>query len=361
MDQTDEERAVVIVASLLSVVVVVFVGTNIGGSSTGTSYGPSVGSGVISIRIAGVLMTLSVLAGGLLAGRRVVTTLGTEFIPAEYFTLEVSLAVLVFTGCGILFGNLRGVPVSTSETIISAITGLGIALGVLDWATFGQVVIWWVFSPVIAFWLTAVTGRYLYDDIVGALAIQEGPRTTFARVLVIGLACYMAFSAGASNVANAIAPLVGAGVFPLVPAIVLGGLTMGAGAFVFGPRTMNTVGNDITTLPLEAALIVEAVAATIITLLSWAGIPASLAITAITCVIGLGWGRSTRHLTRLQQFGLSDVTEADYRELERNRLELFDPYTTRKIVATWLLVPIAVGVIALVVFSIGSFTGLLGV
>jgi PiT family inorganic phosphate transporter len=280
----------VVGASLVGVVVAVFVGTNIGGSSTGTSYGPSVGSGVISMRRAGVLMTISVLAGGLLAGRRVVETLGTEFVPPEYFTLEVSLAVLVFTGCGILFGNLRGVPVSTSETIISAITGMGIALGVLDWATFGQVVIWWVFSPVIAFWLTAVIGRYFYDDVVDALALQDGSRTAFARVLVIGLACYMAFSAGASNVANAIAPLVGAGVFPLVPAIVLGGLAMGAGAFVFGPRTMKTVGNDITDLPLEAALIVEAVAATIITLLSLAGIPASLAITAITCVIGLGWG-----------------------------------------------------------------------
>jgi phosphate/sulfate permease len=60
----------------------------------------------------------------------------------------------------------------------------------------------------------------------------------------------------------------------------------------------------------------------------------------------------------LQQFGLSDVTEADYREPERNRMELFDPYTTRKIIATWLLTPVAAGVLALSVFKAALFVGI---
>ncbi len=70
------------------------------------------------------------------------------------------------------------------------------------------------------------------------------------------------------------------------------GLAIGVGAFVLGPRTMETVGNEITDLPVEAALVVELVSATIITELSWNRIPASLAVAATMCVIGLGWGRS---------------------------------------------------------------------
>ena len=297
-------------------------------------------------------MTVSVLAGGVFAGRRVVETLGTEFIPPAYFTVESSLAVLFLTGLGILFGNLRGVPVSTSETIICVLAGMGSALGVLNWETVGQVAIWWVVAPVIAFWCAAVVGRYLYDPLVDHLALEREPRSTFARGLVIVIACYMGFSAGASNVANAIAPLVGTGTVSVVPALVFGGLAVGAGAFVFGPRTTRTIGFEITDFPLEAALIVEFIAATLISLLSLSGVPASLVLTAVTCTIGLGWGRSTRHLTRLQQFGLAEVSAEDYEVFETNRLELFDPHTTRKIIATWLVAPVAVGILAFCVFGL---------
>lgn len=336
---------------LVSGAIVAFVGITIGGSSTGTVYGPVVGSGVVSMRTAGVLMTLSVLAGGVFAGQRVVETLGTEFIPPAYFTIESSLIVLVLTGLGILFGNLRGIPISTSETIICALMGMGSALGVLNWSAVGQVAIWWVVAPVVAFWLAAVIGRYLYDTIVDQLDLEREPRSTFARGLVLVIACYMGFSAGASNVANAIAPLVGTGTVPLLPALVFGGLAVGAGAFILGPRTTRTIGFEITDFPLEAALIVEFIAATLITLLSLAGVPGSLVLTVVTCTIGLGWGRSTRHLTRLQQFGFTEVSDEDYEVFATNRLDLFNPQTTRKIIATWLVAPVAVGILAFCIFG----------
>ncbi len=69
------------------------------------------------------------------------------------------------------------------------------------------------------------------------------------------------------------------------------------GGFTIARRTLATVGDGITDLPILAALIVSTVGATIITVLSYYGIPASLAVSTTCCIIGLGWGRASRAVT----------------------------------------------------------------
>lgn len=338
-----------------------FAGINTGGSSIGESFGPSVGSGVISTRVAAALMSVFVLLGGLTVGRNVVQTLGHGFVPSEYFTLPAAIGVLLFTGFGILLGNLREVSVSTTETAVGAVAGMGAAFGVLNWETVGVVLAWWLISPIVAFWISAVIGRYFYGSITDRLDLEGESRTKAGKLLVVAIACYMGFSAGASNVANAIAPLVGAGFLPMIPGVFLGAAAMGIGAFLIGPRTMKTVGNEITTLSLEGALIVEVIAATIITILSWRGIPASLAITAITCLIGLGWGRATRHVELAEGIGLGDSgrPQVDGGTSEVEVAELFSEETVRHVVITWMLSPSVAAGLAFVCFKAALLFGLL--
>jgi len=57
------------------------------------------------------------------------------------------------------------------------------------------------------------------------------------------------------------------------------------------------VGNDLTELPLLAALIVAVVSSTLVAGLSELGIPASFVIIATMSIVGLGWGRATRTAT----------------------------------------------------------------
>ena len=119
----------------------------------------------------------------------------------------------------------------------------------------------------------------------------------------------MGFSAGASNAANAVAPLVGNGAINPSPAILLSVGAISVGGFTIAKRTLATVGSDITNLPILAALIVSTVGATIITVLSWLGIPASLAVSTTSCIIGLGWGRASRARTLAEIVTLSPVDE----------------------------------------------------
>jgi len=350
------------VSALLSIglLTAVFVAVNIGGSSTGVCFGPAVGSNLVSMRQGAALMAVFAFIGGVTIGPNVVETMGKGLVPPENFTLLASTAVLLFTGTGLVLSNYLRISASTSQMAVVAIAGMGVALGVLNWSTFGVILTWWILSAIIAFWICVFAGRYLYDDIVVVLDFgDEGEKSTFAKVLVVGVGCYMAFSAGASNAANAVAPLVGSNAVSMIPAVVLSGAAIGAGAFLIGPRTMDTIGNRITDMSLEAALVVEIISGTIITLLSAAGIPASLAIVATCSVIGLGWGRATRRVPMWRNVAVGELPEEDRERVRQDDLNMYNLTTSRRIVATWILAPVLAGTLAYLTFYTAVLVGLL--
>jgi PiT family inorganic phosphate transporter len=306
---------------VVGVLVAMFVAYNIGGSTTGPAFGPAVGAGAISKTGAAALMAVFFFLGAWTIGRNVVTKLGTELVADPgVFTLETSIAVLFFIGIALLVGNVFGVPASTSMTAVGAIAGLGLAGGVLDLAVMGEIVVWWVVSPIVGFWVSLIIGRYFYARLNRFVAIErsEGPlfdvdrsgtvpvprlhRTTNRRELVgaftvVAIGCLMAFSSGTSNIANAVAPLVGSGELAMDPAIIIGGVAVAIGAFTIARRTLETMGSDITELPLTAAIVVATVSSALVVFLSSIGIPASFVVIATVSIIGLGWGRATRPVT----------------------------------------------------------------
>jgi PiT family inorganic phosphate transporter len=363
----------------VGLLVAIFVGLNIGGSSTGVAFGPAVGSGSLSKLPAAGLMTGFALLGGWTVGRNVVETMGGRIVPQAEFTLAASVTVLFFVGLALLVSNLFGVPASTSMTAVGAIAGLGIATETIRWGVMGRIVSWWIVAPVIAFWVSAVVGRYVYPHLAARFSREDSDtpdRTTrelVGVVLVVAIGCYMAFSAGASNVANAIAPLYGNGVLRMDEGILLAAGAIGFGAFTIARRTLETVGNDLTDLPILAALIVEVISATIITGLSLAGIPASLAVSVTMSIVGLGWGRATRKTTLSAAAGAAVAGEspevsvgavapeadpppdavARIGEPDPDALtakDLFDPATTGRVVVLWILTPSLAALGAYIVF-----------
>jgi PiT family inorganic phosphate transporter len=366
---------------VVGVLVAMFVAYNIGGATTGPAFGPAVGADAISKTLAAALMAVFFFLGAWTIGRNVVTKLGTELVvDPGVFTLEASIAVLFFIGLALLLGNVFGVPASTSMTAVGAIAGLGLAGGVLDFAVMGEIVVWWVVSPVIGFWVSLVIGRYFYARLNRLVAMERstgplfdvdrsGPvpmprvhRTTnrrelFGTVTVVAIGCLMAFSSGTSNIANAVAPLVGSGELEMDPAILLGGVGVTVGAFTIARRTLETMGSDITELPLTAAIVVASVSSTLVVFLSVLGIPASFVVIATVSIIGLGWGRATRPMTVPEAVTAEDpppvTVDALAADEEGERLppigeddpdapaagDLFNPATTARVVLMQNVVP----------------------
>jgi len=375
----------------LGVLVALFVGYNIGGATTGPAFGPAVGAKAISKLVAAGLMSLFFFIGAWTIGRRVVDTLGTELVRSTaIFSLEANVVVLFFIGGALFIGNYAGVPASTSMTAVGAIAGLAIAAGQLDWAVMGRIVTWWFVAPIIAFWVSGVIGRYFYGGLNRRISLvqSDGPLVTVDRsgllprvalgpnttrreftgtAVVVGIGCLMAFSSGTSNIANAVAPLVGSGDLEMNTAIVIGSAAVAVGAFTIARRTLDTLGNDLTALPLTAAIVVATVSATVVTALSFIGIPASFVIIATMSIVGLGWGRATRTTTvgEMREGGptvsvgalagdeegepIPDIGEEQPEDIP-SASELFNPSTTARVVIMQNVVPIVATVGAYLTF-----------
>ncbi len=376
------------------ILVALFVGFNIGGATTGPAFGPAVGSNAISKIGAAALMAVFFFIGAWTIGRRVVTKLGRDLLNAPgVFTIETSIVVLFFIGGSLFVGNYVGVPASTSMTAVGSIAGLGIATGELNWVVMGEIAVWWIVAPIVGFWVSGMIGRYLYPRINRVIAIDttegplveldrsgtlprpiSGPNTTRRElsggIVVVAIGCLMAFSSGTSNIANAIAPLVGAGV-DINMLILLGCGAVAIGAFTIARRTLDTLGNDITDLPLTAAIIVAVVSSTIVIGLSAIGIPASFVIIATTSIIGLGWGRATRTATisdaaageespnvsvgalTAEEPGeaVPDIGEEEPADIPAAS-DLFDPATTGRVIVMQNVVPVLSTVGAYVAFFV---------
>lgn len=375
---------------LVGVLVAIFVGYNIGGATTAPAFGPAVGAKVTTKIAAAVLMSVFFFLGAWTIGRRVVDTLGRDLVhTTTVFSIEASVVVLFFIGAALMIGNIFGVPSSTSMTAVGAIAGLGLATGELNWVVMSEIISWWIVAPVAAFWVSGVFGRYYYAKFNRLIAIKrsDGPFLTLDRtgwipqvragpgttrreltggLIVVGIGCLMAFSSGTSNIANAIAPLIGSGMIDMNLGIIIGSIAVSIGAFTIARRTLDTLGHDITNLPLPAAVIAATISAILVIALSAIGIPASFVVIATMSIIGLGWGRATRTAT------VADVTHGEQPEVSVGALladepgedipaigeetpadipaasELFDPSTTGRILLMQNLVP--------VISTVGSFT-----
>ena len=148
------------------------------------------------------------------------------------------------------------------------------------------------------------------------------------RKLQIGTSCYVAFSHGANDVANAIGPV--ASIIPLAQGasvgsqvevpywlLALGGFGITVGCMTWGRRVMKTVGSRITSLTNTRGFSVDFGAATTVLVASKMGLPISTSHTVVGAVIGVGLARG---------------------------LEAVDFNIIKKIIVSWLLtLPVAAG------------------
>ncbi len=161
------------------------------------------------------------------------------------------------------------------------------------------------------------------------------------RKLQIVTSCYVAFSHGANDVANAIAPV--AAIIPLangemsltagIPTelLALGGIGIALGCMTWGRRVMKTVGGRITSLTNTRGFSVDFAAATTVLVASKLGLPISTSHTVVGAVIGVGLARG---------------------------LEAVDLSVIKKIVVSWLLtVPIAAATSAVIFICLRAIVG----
>jgi PiT family inorganic phosphate transporter len=147
---------------------------------------------------------------------------------------------------------------------------------------------------------TALPAHFLfkrYRQIKGDEYVKVERIFGFLQIITAG---YVAFAAGSNDVANAIGPVAGVvseiayggmGNLPIGVAIgllVLGGIGIAVGIFVWGRGVMETIGKRITQITPTRGFIAEFAAATTVLGCSVLGLPISTTHTLVGAVIGVG-------------------------------------------------------------------------
>ena len=290
-----------------------YVGWNIGANDSANCIGTMVGAGFISFRRAALLMGVFVIFGGVLQGHHVMKTVGkgivissaaqyervhnvpppdsfAEHFPEDRLPSNVVLAALLSAGLFVTLATFLRTPVSTSQAMVGAVAGAGLALlgpqgDLFQLHVLVKIFICWILSPILTLAMAILLLHLL------RILLRHGKAFVWSRVLQTLLfvtASYVAFSLGANDVGNAMGPLMN--LFPErgMALAAMGGIAMAVGAFTFGRRVCDTVGKQITDLDYSRAFCAQLSAAVGVHVFSLLGIPVSTSQAIVGAVIGVG-------------------------------------------------------------------------
>jgi len=294
------ELALLIVAGGL------YVGANIGANDAANCIGPSTGAGLIRYRMGISLVAVFAIAGALLQGKAVAKTVGKGIV-TETLSAEAVLAALLCGGLFVTIATFRKIPVSTSQAVVGAVAGVGVASRLeMDWSKVLNIAGSWVLCPILTMVLTYVVYRGIVW-LLNRMERQRGARAVL-RWLVLVSAAYAAYSLGANNLGNAIGPILalkdesgGGDGFTLLTTMqltVLGALSIAAGAMIFGKGVAETVGRNIVTLDLPGAFAVQTSAGFGLHFFSMLGVPVSTSQAVVGALMGVGLYHGIKTVSR---------------------------------------------------------------
>lgn len=282
-----------------AIAIALFFAMNIGGSGSAASMASAYGGRVVNKRVALVLMAAFAWLGAIFAGKAVIRTVSNGIVSSEFLQLDVAIIILVSASLTLFFANLLKIPLSTSQVTVGAVAAIGIYFGVLRQLAVAIIVAAWVIIPVASYAVAYLLGKYIEPKFMKWLT-SFGSEETFKKILswvVIASGCWVAFSVGANNTANAIGPLVGAGVINIGFGAILGGAFIGLGALVLGGRTLHTTGREITDLCVVKSSFVSLTAGSLVIVASLLGIPSPLAQATTLAIVGMGSAKCGREET----------------------------------------------------------------
>ncbi|WP_141905637.1 inorganic phosphate transporter [Lysinibacillus sp. Y5S-8] len=294
-----------------AIAISLFFAMNIGASGAAASMGVAYGAGAIKKAWQALLLcAIGVYSGAVLGGGEVVKTISSGIMPQDYITAKVVIIILISATSSLFFANLLGIPLSTSEVTVGAVVGVGIAYKVLFVSSLLVIISFWIIVPLVAFAIALVFGKLLYK-LQNRGLLKDRPILT---VLLVLAGFFEAFSAGMNNVANAVGPLVGAGMMDVSMGIVLGGAFVALGAMLLGKRVLETNGKKIMRFQKAEGILISSTGALLVGVSSLFGLPVPLTQVTSSSIIGMG--------------------------MAKNGKQIFHQHIVKKIIRIWIVSPI---------------------
>ena len=359
---------------ILASVFGIFMAFNIGGNDVANSFGTSVGAKTVTIKQALVIAAVFELSGAVFAGGEVTKTIrsGIVVFPDEFnpmLLVAIMLSALLSSGVWLFIATKKGLPVSTTHSIVGGIVGASVTMGVLNfsgsqalsmvnWAEIGRISLSWVLSPLFgearrhiplvgavgaviissmlffkglskvstmsvaqSIWVIFIVGilAYIVTYAVVSIVRKSELNKTIDRIFSwfqIFTASSFAFSHGANDIANALGPFAAildvfksGGINPSAPVpfavMLMFGVSLVAGLWFLGKEVIATVGSKLAEIRPTTGFSAELGASIIILLATQFGIPVSSTHILIGAVLGIGLYNHNAKWAMMKPIGLA--------------------------------------------------------
>jgi PiT family inorganic phosphate transporter len=275
------------------------IGWSIGANDAANSLGTAVGSKVLNLKQAILLIVIFGFLGAFLQGSYVTKTIGRGIVPLNELDKNVSMyvaVVAVFAACAwVVLATYWKMPISTSHSIVGAVAGAGVAINApVKWMMLKDIFLCWIFTPL----GSAVLGFIFYKLLQNSLyriIPRKYLKFTIAGLIILS-GCYVAYTWGTNDVANAVGVISGTGVLTPKMCVVFGGLAIVLGIMTWGYKVIETIGSEITRLLPIMALSAQLASAINVHVYTLFGIPVSTSHSIVGAICGVGLVRGIRVL-----------------------------------------------------------------
>ena len=260
-----------------------FLGWALGANDSANGFGTAVSSRMIRYSTAVVLTAVFVIIGSFIQGHEGLKTLGN----LTNQTINTAFIVSLASAITVTIMTILKLPISTSQSVVGAILGIGIMQNNINATGLTKVIICWIGTPVGGF----IFGIILYYIFLYFFKRFRPTIFTADEILRIGLiiaGSYGAYALGANNVANVTGVFSG-NLLSSTQAVLLGGISIAAGALTFSKNVMLTVGKSIVKLDAFSALIVTVAHSVTVHIYAIIGVPVSTSQAIVGAVIAIGF------------------------------------------------------------------------
>ncbi|MFT4892729.1 MAG: phosphate/sulfate permease [Candidatus Nanohaloarchaea archaeon] len=258
-----------------------FMGISIGASSVAPAFGPVNSSGTASILRSALLAGVFAFIGSVVQGANVSSTVGSGILGAELTVLQGALVLLIGSAL-VIASVLTDYPMPTAFTLVGAVLGVGIGSGyVVSNPVMAKILLYWILIPIPA----AALG-YSIAKLLRKFVPEEGSEN-YIKALLLLSGSYMAYTAGAGSVGLAVGPLQSTG-YSMNFLLVLGGVTILLGSWIYSPRIIRAVSVDYTNMGPRRSIAALLSASFLAQIGIFLGVPISFNEAIIASVIGSG-------------------------------------------------------------------------
>ncbi len=291
---------------LIPYVIAMILAITMGGSGTAPAFSAAYGANVIRRSLIPGIFGIMVFVGAIVAGKGTATTMGKGLLNPEMMSFSIVSIILFSVAVALLIANLAGVPQSTSQATVLAVTAPALYFNDLNsQVLFLEIIPTWFILPVISFFISLFFGKYIYKPmrrkgLTMPRAQNENMKPIWNALLVI-MSLYVAFSIGSNNVANAAGPIASMTInelglkndaqFLLIMMIstLIVAPCFGIGSSLFGHKIVKNTGKEIILFGKFEAVIIAFISASLLLLASLVkGVPTSLVQLNVAAILGIG-------------------------------------------------------------------------